>query len=51
MAEVENEYKTIDAAAFAALDKSSVTVVDVREKDEVLIHPIEGAMRPDPSGY
>ena len=43
MADLEQEVKTIAAADFAALDQKAITVVDVREKDEVLVHPIEGA--------
>ena len=37
-------YKTITPAEFAALDYSAVTLVDLREPDEVLIHGIEGAI-------
>ena len=43
----ETEIKSISAAEFATLlkeKKGSVTVLDLREPDEVLIHPIEGAL-------
>ena len=34
----------ISAQEFSTIDISSVTVLDLREPDEVLIHPIEGAV-------
>ncbi len=34
----------ISAREFSTIDISSVTVLDLREPDEVLIHPIEGAI-------
>lgn len=36
--------KHISAKEFSELDFSTVTVLDLREPDEVLIHPIEGAI-------
>ena len=38
------EYKTITAAEFAALDFSKYTLVDLREPDELLVSSIEGAL-------
>ncbi len=43
----ETEIKNIDAAGFAeiiAKGLRDITVLDLREPDEVLIHPIEGAL-------
>lgn len=40
----ENEAKGISAGEFALLQKSDITIVDVREPDEVLIHEIDGAV-------
>ena len=37
-------YKTVNAGEFAELDLSGVTLVDLREKDEVLVSGIEGAI-------
>ena len=44
MADLEQEVQTISAKDFLEADLTAVTVVDVREKDEVLVHPIEGAI-------
>ena len=44
MADLEQEVQTISAKEFSEADLTAVTVVDVREKDEVLVHPIEGAI-------
>lgn len=38
----ENEAKSISAGEVALLQKSGITIVDVREPDEVLIHEIDG---------
>ena len=38
------EVKSVSAEEFAALDQSKVTVLDLREEAEVLIHPIPGAI-------
>ena len=43
----ETEIKNIDAGEFAGLiagGRQDITVLDLREPDEVLIHPIEGAL-------
>ena len=47
----ETAVKTLDAAAFAALDRAAVTVVDVREPDEILAWPVEGAINVPMSGF
>ncbi|TPF91897.1 pyridine nucleotide-disulfide oxidoreductase [Bifidobacterium sp. UTBIF-68] len=39
-----DDYRHIDANEFAHLDTSSVTLLDLREPDEVLVHPIAGAI-------
>ena len=39
-----DEVKTITAEQFAALDFSAVTLLDLREKDEVLVSGIDGAI-------
>ena len=39
-----DEIKSISAEEFGALDQSKVTVLDLRESAEVLIHPIPGAV-------
>ena len=44
MSYLDSDVQSITAADFAALDFDSVTLVDVREPDEVLIHGIEGAI-------
>lgn len=41
---MEEEYKTISAEEFAALDYSGYTLVDIREPDELLISGIDGAI-------
>lgn len=41
---VEDEIKEISAEEFAKLDKANITIVDLREPDEVLIHEISGAL-------
>ena len=48
---MEEAYKTITAAEFAALDFTKYTLVDLREPDEVLIHGIEGAINIPFSGF
>lgn len=40
----EANVKSISAEEFAGLDHSKYTLVDLREKDEVLIKPVEGAI-------
>ncbi len=40
----ETIIKHVSAEEFAGLDRANVTVVDLREPDEVLIHPIDGAI-------
>lgn len=40
----ETVIKNITAEDFLALDKIGVTILDIREKDDVLISPIEGAV-------
>ena len=40
----EVEIKSVSADDFLALDRDKITVVDVREPDEVLIHGISGAI-------
>ncbi|TPF94431.1 DsrE/DsrF/DrsH-like family protein [Bifidobacterium sp. UTBIF-78] len=39
-----DDYRHIDANEFAHLDTSSVTFLDLRAPDEVLVHPIAGAI-------
>ena len=39
-----NEYRNISAEDFAKLDYSTVTLVDLREPDEVIVSGIEGAI-------
>ena len=41
---MSEEVRSVSAAAFAALDKNDITVVDVREPDEILVHPVGGAI-------
>lgn len=36
--------KEITAKEFAALEQSAVTLVDVREPDEIIVHPLDGAV-------
>ena len=36
--------KRITPARFAELDKSTVTLLDLREPDEVLVHGLDGAI-------
>ena len=40
----ETIIKHVSAEEFAGLDRANVTVVDLREPDEVLIHPSDGAI-------
>ena len=40
----ENAYRTVSPAEFAALDSGAVTLVDLREPDEVLIGPVDGTL-------
>ena len=40
----ESAYKHITAEEFAKIDKSTVTVVDLREPDEVLLSAFENAV-------
>ena len=40
----EEPIKAISAEEFAGLDFSAVTIVDLREPDELLVHPLEGAI-------
>ncbi len=40
----EVSYKTVTPEAFSKLDHAAVTLVDLREPDEVLVHGIEGAI-------
>ncbi|WP_125979927.1 DsrE/DsrF/DrsH-like family protein [Bifidobacterium goeldii] len=40
----DDDIKRITPAAFAALDFSTVTLLDLREPDEVLVHGIDGAI-------
>jgi len=42
--EEQKLYRTITPREFAVLDAQRVTLVDLREPDEVLIHPVEGAI-------
>ena len=44
MADIEEDVKGISAQEFKKLDRDKVTIVDLREPDEVLIHEIEGAI-------
>ena len=37
---MSEEIRTVSAAAFTELDKNNITVVDVREPDEILVHPV-----------
>ncbi|MBW3091676.1 DsrE/DsrF/DrsH-like family protein [Bifidobacterium sp. 82T10] len=39
-----NEYRHITPGEFAALDRNTVTLLDLREPDEVIVHPIKGAL-------
>lgn len=39
------EAKKISAAAFRELDRAAVTVLDVRQPDEQIVYPIEGALQ------
>ena len=39
-----DEARAVSAREFAALEKQNITVVDVREPDEILVHPVEGAL-------
>ncbi len=41
---MEESFKTITAAEFAALDYSKYTLVDLREPDELIVSSIEGAI-------
>ncbi|MBP5428630.1 MAG: DsrE/DsrF/DrsH-like family protein [Clostridia bacterium] len=41
---MEENFKTITAAEFAALDYSKYTLVDLREPDELIVSGIEGAI-------
>ncbi len=41
---MSDEGMTASAAEFLALEPARVTVVDVREPDEILVHPVEGAV-------
>ena len=47
----EDEFAHIDAAAFDALDRSAVTLVDLREPDEQVVFPVEGALSAPFSGF
>lgn len=47
----ETTVKSISAEEFAGLDHSKYTLVDLREKDEVLIKPVEGAVNIPFSGF
>ena len=47
----ESAVKALGAAEFAALEPGSVTVVDVREPDEILAWPVEGALDVPMSGF
>ncbi|MBR1392250.1 MAG: DsrE/DsrF/DrsH-like family protein [Ruminococcus sp.] len=47
----ETTVKSITAEEFAELDHSKYTLVDLREKDEVLIKPVEGAVNIPFSGF
>ncbi|MFC5221910.1 DsrE/DsrF/DrsH-like family protein [Bifidobacterium leontopitheci] len=40
----DEDIKRISPADFAALDKSTVTLLDLREPDEVIVHGIDGAI-------
>lgn len=44
MSIIDDEYKTISAIDFSKLDFDKITIVDVREPDEVLIHELKGAI-------
>ncbi|KFI47740.1 DsrE/DsrF/DrsH-like family protein [Bifidobacterium biavatii] len=39
-----DEYRHITPAEFAALDRDTVTLLDLREPDEVIVHPVKGAI-------
>ena len=51
MIQEEESVTGITAQEFAALDFSKITVLDLREPDEVLVHPIEGALNMPFSRY
>ena len=44
MSVIDDESKTISAIDFSKLDFRKITIVDVREPDEVLIHELAGAI-------
>ena len=44
MSDAVNEFKTISAEEFSTLDFSKVTLLDLREPDEVLVKGLEGAI-------
>ena len=46
----ENEIRHVSAEEFASLDFGTITILDLREPDEVLIHPIDGAINVPFSG-
>lgn len=41
---VDDEIKEISAENFAKLDKANITIVDLREPDEVLVHELPGSI-------
>lgn len=41
---MSEEVRAVSAAAFTALERNNITVVDVREPDEILVHPVENAI-------
>lgn len=44
MSAFEDDHKTISVSDFSKLDFNKITIVDVREPDEVLVHEIKGAI-------
>ena len=48
---VEPEVRHIDAAAFEAIDRGAITLVDLREPDEQVVFPVEGALSAPFSGF
>ena len=41
---MENRFKTITAAEFAALDRSKYTLIDLRDPEDLIVSGIEGAI-------
>ena len=47
----ESAVKNLSAAEFAALDPNAVTIVDIREADEILAWPLEGTVHVPMSAF